>query len=107
MRAKTCHHGYNQFLLEGHVVAHREAGDTPDMAPRAFTLEIALQCGICGERFTFEGIPAGDPDELSRPVVNTSLDRLRVPVRPVDAVDRRHYPAVGILPVIHLSRHKV
>lgn len=98
--AQKCHHGHNQFMLQGHVVAHRESADAP---PHHFTLtDVQVFCGVCGERFTFEGIPVGDPGEMYKPVVDPSQSRLNVPIRPVDVVDRPLYTGIGRLPTLHL-----
>lgn len=89
-----CYHEHVETSID---VARLGDGDdsnpTPGM-PRHFMIELRARCARCGERFRFEGVPAG----LSFAAPATSVDgfELRAPIRPEQAppaFPRRGEPA--------------
>ncbi|RSM72918.1 hypothetical protein DL991_32480 [Amycolatopsis sp. WAC 01375] len=76
---RPCQH--NAFVADVNV--HRLTATDDDGPALAYTAEVLVHCGQCGERFRWIGAPAGLlPD---RPCVSVDETELRAPLRPASA----------------------
>lgn len=80
---RPCYHPeFEAIVSVGRIGEGDDDNPCPGM-PRHFMAEIRVTCAACGERFLFEGVPAGM--SFAAPAVSVDGAELRAPMRPESA----------------------